>query len=129
MNILDVVLVSIIVCIAILLLKNHNSSMGFILSISLSIVLLIMCLPKLTSIFQTLNNISAKANIDSSLFEVLIKALGISYLAEWGMNICKDAGQNALCAKVGLFGRIGVIIVVLPIIEKILNNRLECEYK
>ena len=122
MSITNVILLCIVVCVAILLLKNHNPSIGFVISISASVVLLILCLPKLNNVIHTLNNISAKAGIDMSLFEILIKCLGITYLTEWGINICKDAGQNALCAKIELFGRLGVVVIVLPIIEQILNN-------
>ena len=122
MSITNVILLSIVVCVAILLLKSHNQSIGFVISISASVAILFLCLPKLNNVIHILNNISTKAGIDTTLFEILIKCLGITYITEWGINICKDAGQNALCAKIELFGRLGVVVVILPIIEQIFNN-------
>lgn len=122
MNVYTIVALCVVVCIAILLLKNQNPSIGFILSVSFGVLILILCLPKLNSIFHTLNNISEKAGIETNLFKILIKSLGITYITEWGVNICKDAGQNALSSKVELFGKIGVVIIILPIVEQILEN-------
>jgi len=122
MNVYTIVALCVVVCVAILLLKNQNPSIGFILSVSFSVVILILCFPKLNSIFHTLSNISEKAGIETSLFKILIKSLGITYITEWGVNICKDAGQNALSSKVELFGKIGVVIIILPIVEQILEN-------
>lgn len=122
MSIYTVVILSLLVCIVILTLKNHNPSVGFIVSVAFSSILLIVVMPKLNSILHTLNNVSAKAGIGSELFTVLIKCLGITYLTEWGENFCKDAGQNALSLKIQLFGKIGIVIIIIPIIEEILNN-------
>lgn len=122
MNVYTIVALCVVVCVAILLLKNQNPSIGFILSVSFSVVILILCFPKLNLIFHTLSNISEKAGIETSLFKILIKSLGITYITEWGVNICKDAGQNALSSKVELFGKIGVVIIILPIVEQILEN-------
>ena len=122
MSIYAIFVLCIFVCVAVLLLKNHSPSIGFILSVAVSVILLIICIPKLSSIFHTLNNISDKAGIESNLFTILIKCLGITYITDWGENICKDAGQNALSTKIQLFGKIGVVIILIPIIEQILNN-------
>ncbi len=122
MNITNIVLLVTVVCLGVLVLKNHNPSIGYILSLTAGVIVFAFCLPKINLVMNTVNNISEKAGIDNSLYESLIKCLGITYLTEWGANLCKDAGQNALCAKVELFGRIGVIIIVLPIVEEIINN-------
>jgi len=79
MNVYTIVALCVVVCVAILLLKNQNPSIGFILSVSFSVVILILCFPKLNSIFHTLSNISEKAGIETSLFKILIKKNKVIY--------------------------------------------------
>lgn len=122
MSISSVVILAILVCTMILLIKNYNSAIGFILSISFCALLLVIFLPKLNSIFHTLNNISTKAGIGTSLFKTLIKCLGITYLTDWGVNICRDSGQNAIASKIEIIGKVLIISIILPLVEVILQN-------
>jgi stage III sporulation protein AD len=45
---------------------------------------------------------------------VLIKIIGIAYLAQFAGEICKDAGESAMAAKVERGGRIMILAAALP---------------
>ena len=47
---------------------------------------------------------------------VLLKVIGIAYLCEFGVQVLKDAGENALAVKVELAGKVIIFAVTLPLI-------------
>ena len=53
--------------------------------------------------------------------KIFLKVLGVSLLAETTSDICKEAGHNALSSKIELMGKIEMLILATPLIEKILN--------
>ena len=66
-------------------------------------------------------DIAKNCGIDSDLFTILIKSTGISYLTVFTSDLCKDFGQNALCSKVELAGKISVLIIASPMLIEIID--------
>lgn len=122
MSITGVIVIAVLICIFVLIIKNYHPTWAFVLSLSGAIVILLLTLPKISSVFHNLENLSVKSGIGSSLYKTLIKCFGVSYLTEFGADLCNDSGQVSLASKVILFGKITVIFLILPLVETILNN-------
>ena len=52
--------------------------------------------------------------------DVLLKTFGITLLAETTSDICRDIGETSIASKVELIAKIEIIIISMPLIEKIL---------
>ena len=65
--------------------------------------------------------IAKNSGISSELFTIIIKSVGISYMTVFTSDLCKDFGQNSLCSKVEMAGKISVIIIASPLIIKIIE--------
>ena len=50
--------------------------------------------------------------------------MGIAYIAEFGAQVCKDAGEGSIAAKIELAAKILVVVLALPIIVAILESIL-----
>ncbi|MGQ0512778.1 SpoIIIAC/SpoIIIAD family protein, partial [Bacillus sp. D-CC] len=46
----------------------------------------------------------------------LLTIIGIAYIAEFGAQITKDAGQGAIASKIELAGKILILVMAIPII-------------
>ena len=55
---------------------------------------------------------------------MLIRATGIALIAEFGCQLCKDAGESALASKVELAGKISILVLSLPLFEDIAQTAL-----
>ena len=55
---------------------------------------------------------------------VLLKVIGIAYLCEFGVQVLKDAGENALAVKVELAGKVIIFSVTLPLIGQFVQTVL-----
>lgn len=57
-----------------------------------------------------------------SYFKLLIKIIGITYLAEFSSDLCKDAGANTLAAQIELFGKLSILVLCMPVISSLLQT-------
>jgi stage III sporulation protein AD len=55
---------------------------------------------------------------------ILFKTLGLCFLAQFAADSCRDAGENALASKVELAGKLAIVILALPLFEKITSTAL-----
>lgn len=58
----------------------------------------------------------------SSYFVILLKMIGITYLAELSSALCKDAGANALASQVELFGKLSILVLCMPVLTALLES-------
>ena len=68
------------------------------------------------------------SGVDSEYFEILLKALGITYISSLAEDYCRDCGENAIAAQVDLIGRLGMISVSLPLftaVAEVVRSLLE----
>ncbi|MDE6004467.1 MAG: hypothetical protein K2G88_03680 [Oscillospiraceae bacterium] len=119
------VIFCIIGCILILILKQYQKVQGVLVSIAVCVLVLLAIMPDLEQIFHTAENIYAKTNLNSSYFGILCKAVGISYLTQLGIDICKDCGENAISTVVELCGRVLLILLALPLFLTLAETVLE----
>lgn len=52
---------------------------------------------------------------------LLFRALGIALICELTASFCEDLGERSIAAGVSLFGKLEILALSLPLIEKILD--------
>jgi stage III sporulation protein AD len=80
---------------------------------------------KIQTIIEVLRDLINRAGINEDFFEILIKITGIAYLIEFGSNLCADAGEKAIAAKVEFAGKALIITMSIPIIATLLETITE----
>ncbi len=121
MELLKIVGIGVIICITIVIVKQVRPEFAAILTILGSCFMLVYCLKFVVEPLNVLNNIVLKTGIDSELFSVILKIIGVGYLIEFGAGICLDTGNNAIAEKVILGGKILILILSIPILTSIFN--------
>lgn len=58
----------------------------------------------------------------ASYIKLLIKIVGITYLAEFSSDLCKDAGANTLASQIELFGKLSILVLCMPIMTSLLET-------
>ena len=81
-----------------------------------------MCFDELNNIINLLTNLADKSGSNSYFILLLLKITGIAILTEYAINICKDAGENAIASKIDLGGKVLIISISVPIISKLLET-------
>lgn len=77
---------------------------------------------KLEVIVEELHVLQAYFSGYGSYFKLLIKIIGITYLAEFSADLCKDAGANTLASQIELFGKLSILVLCMPIMTSLLET-------
>lgn len=125
MEILKLVGIGIVISIIVVLLKQVKPEFALFAVIAGSVLMLLYVLNYFTSIFSSFSNIVNKAGINSQLFSIIIKIIGVGYLVEFGASICNDSGNSAIGDKIILGGKIIIFAMALPIITNLFDLLLD----
>ena len=62
----------------------------------------LILIDQIHSILQMIERVASEAKVSNVYVETLLKIIGIAYIAEFGAQITKDAGQGAIASKIEL---------------------------
>lgn len=117
--------IALITCIATLIVKPVRPDFAVFISIVGGVIILFMLAGYLTDIFDVFNQIFNYTNVNSSLYKIIFKIIGVGYLVEFTASLCSDTGNNSLGDKVLLGGKIIILVMALPIVTSILEIVME----
>ena len=60
----------------------------------------------------------------SRQFAKMVKIIGIAYIAEFGSQMIRDAGQEGIASKVEFAGKVLILIMAIPIINIVVETLL-----
>lgn len=122
MEIWQIVGLALIVTVFSVVLKQIRPEIALQLTILAGASIFILILSKIRVIVDLLQTLADQANISSYYLLIILKIVGVAYLAEFGAQICRDAGETALATKIELAAKVGVIILAIPIIVAITES-------
>ncbi|PGS56180.1 stage III sporulation protein AD [Bacillus sp. AFS041924] len=110
----------------IILLLNQFKMNNFTLAITvfISCVLFLFLLDKVQFLLDEIQKLANQANIKNVYVETLLKIIGIAYIAEFGVQITKDAGQGAIASKIELGGKVLILVLAIPILTALIETIL-----
>lgn len=121
MQIAQVVLMAFVVATIVTLLRKEKQELAIQVSILFGIVIFFMMLSKFTVVIQAMQQIALRANIDFTYVNIVFKIIAISYIASFGIEICKDIGESSLAAKIEFAGKFLILILAIPIIMAVMD--------
>ncbi|MCQ2450709.1 MAG: hypothetical protein MJ080_01860 [Clostridia bacterium] len=108
----------------VLILKNYKSEYAFLFSLAVSLCLITVITAQIFPTLKALADIYKKSSGNGYGFSVILKAVAISYLAEFSGDTCRDFGQTALAGKVELAGKCAILVLSIPLITSILQTAI-----
>lgn len=121
MEVMRIVGIGLIGAILSILLRNSKPEFSMLIPVVVSFTVLACAMPYLIRITEELSIMASSAGINSSYMRIVIKVIGISYLVCITAELCKDAGENAIAAKIELGGKLIILAMAIPIINSLLN--------
>ena len=100
--------------------KNGKNEYAIYTVIAVSLVLFYGMKDKLESIQETVSTISSMVNINTDYISILLKMIGITYVAEFATGICKDAGYQTIANQIEIFTKLTILTFSMPVLEALL---------
>ncbi len=82
-------------------------------------VILIAVAERFIEASQTVNTMLELAGIEEKNVSILMRSLGICVVTQFAADICYDNSSSSTAAAVELAGRVGAIILALPMLQSV----------
>ena len=77
---------------------------------------------KLQIVLNAINQIQNYIRLDSRYVAILLKMIGITYVAEFSASLCRDAGYQAVAGQIELFGKLSILVSSMPVLLALLET-------
>ncbi|MNW36808.1 Stage III sporulation protein AC/AD protein family protein [compost metagenome] len=125
MEIIQVVGFGLIATVLILTIKEQKPMFAFLIATATGILIFLMLIGKIGSVIAMLERLARSSGMDMIYFKTVLKIIGIAYIAEFGAQIVRDAGQDSIASKIELTGKVLIMVLALPIIGIIIETILK----
>ena len=120
-DVIKIIAVGLVAVIIVIIIKQYKPEFVIYISLITGAIILYMIYGKLQGIINLLQNISNKAGVNTQFLSLLLKITGIAFLAEFAINICKDAGEGAIASKIEIGSKVIIVSMSIPIISSLLD--------
>lgn len=105
----------------IIFLKESKREFAFILSLAVSVILFVTLINDFQGIISAISNLSNSVENISNYISLLVKILCISLLSQFVIDLCRDAGENALASQTEIASKILILVMTLPLFESVIE--------
>ncbi|MCC5909944.1 MAG: stage III sporulation protein AD [Clostridiaceae bacterium] len=121
MEIFQIVAIGLVAAVLSVLIKNQKPEIGIYIGLVTGVIIFIFIAAKLQSVIEILNQLANKINIDDIYLSTILKIVGIAYVAEFGAQVCKDAGEGVIASKIEFAGKILIMVMAVPILVSLMD--------
>lgn len=102
--------------------KKDKQEFAMLIILAASLLILGLALSKADDVIIVIRMTEEYLGSNSIYIGILLKMVGITYVAEFSSNLCKDAGFGAVGNQIEFFGKIMIMAVSMPVIKSLLQT-------
>lgn len=122
MEIIQIVGLGLIATVLTLILKEQKPMFAFLIATFTGVMIFLFLIGKISEVIRILERLATEGGINLIYLKTILKIIGIAYIAEFGAQITRDAGQGAIASKIELAGKILIMVMAIPIITVIIET-------
>ena len=103
-------------------IRMHRPEIAAAISLAVGLCVLLMTREAFADICRGFGRFFSTSLLGNETTTVVIKAAGITILAELGVQICCDAGESALAGRIRLAVRVVLLGMAMPMVAGIMDS-------
>ncbi|MFQ9951639.1 MAG: SpoIIIAC/SpoIIIAD family protein [Clostridium sp.] len=107
------------------MLKKYIPEYSFLISLGAGVLILLLILSKITPAVSQIKNLLSATGLSSEYGSILFKSLGVCFLTQFAADSCRDSGEGSMASKVELAGKVMIVLISLPLFEKIAETAMQ----
>lgn len=104
-----------------LILAKQNKDISLLLTMAVCCVVAVAALSYLHPVIDFFRKLMQIGQLDSELFAILLKAVGIGLLSEITVLICADSGNAALGKTIQILSTAVILWLSLPLLDNLME--------
>ncbi|NLA26172.1 MAG: stage III sporulation protein AD [Firmicutes bacterium] len=124
MEIVQVVGLALIATLLVIILKEYRPEMAMQVSLVTGILIMLLVINRIVGAVNAITETAVAAGINLVYLQTLLRVIGIAYLAEFGAQVCRDAGEGSIASRVELAAKVIILVMAVPVIVEIMESVL-----
>lgn len=122
MSFMGLAIVAVAAALMALNFKSFKAEYGIFISIGICLVAMAVVLSKLEYLIEIVETIRSYIGLDNVYIITVLKIVGITYVAEFASDVCKDCGYSSMANQVQVVGKLTVLCISMPILLALLET-------
>lgn len=102
-------------------LRRERPEFGTLVALGAGAMLFLLVLPQLVRALRLIDELTLLSHVRIAYIDVVLRIIGIAYLAEFAAQVARDAGEGALAQKVELGGKVLILVLAVPIVGALVH--------
>ncbi len=125
MEIIQIVAFALIAAFLSLVLREYKPFYAVMVAVVAGVLIFLRVVAYLSALISYLVEITLQTSISLVYLNTLLKIIGIAYIAEFGSQICRDAGESVIAGKVEFAGKLLILVLAIPLLTAVLETILK----
>lgn len=124
MELIQIIGIGLVGTLLYLLIKEQRPEMALQIGLVTGALIFFLLLGKLTAVIYTIQQLAGRANVNPVYLNTVFRVLGVAYLAGFAAQICRDAGQGSIAARIDMAAKVLIMFMAIPILSAIIETVL-----
>lgn len=120
-TVLQVVAFALVAAVLLVVVRQDRPELAVPLGLAAGALIFIFVAARISEVISVLGRLADRGGTEISYLGVVLRVIGVAYVAEFGAQVCRDAGEGALAAKVELAGKVAVLLLATPVVLAVLD--------
>lgn len=121
-DIARVLAVCVVATVLIVMLRSERPEIAIWLSIVTAVVVFASMLGHISFLVRALTDLASRTKTGDIYFVTVLKVIGVAYLAGFGAEVCRDAGEGAIATRLEFAGKVIILVMALPVLVAVLET-------
>lgn len=118
---IQMILLALVTAIISVILKSLKPELSTAVIVCGGILLILFAVEYLSDLFSFFQELTELSGIDKEVIKLLIKMIGVGYLAEFTAQILVDFGTPTLADRLVLCSKLIILVMAIPIIKSLFS--------
>ncbi|MCL6516190.1 stage III sporulation protein AD [Alicyclobacillus sp.] len=122
MQILQLVGIGLTATVIAVVLRERAPQFAMLVGLLTGVVLFLAVIGPMQDVVRVLQDLAQAAHVDQGFLGTVLKIIGIAYIVEFAAQVARDAHEGALAGKIELVGKVGIVVLALPIVTGVVES-------
>ncbi len=122
MDIIKIAMVGLAAVLLAIQVKGGRPEYEIFITMGACLCIFFFLVTKLEVVMNAINEMQSYIRLDAKYVAVLLKMIGITYVAEFSSNLCRDAGYQAVAGQIEMFGKLSILVISMPVLLALLET-------
>ncbi len=122
MEIVQVVGLGLIAAVLVIILREYRPEMAMQVSLVAGVIIMLLVIRHVAGVVQVITETAVGAGVNLVYLQTLLRVIGIAYLAEFGSQVCRDAGEGSIASRIELAAKVIILVMAVPVVVEVMEN-------